>query len=184
MRSKERITLSFLPFLRGGLMVMLIGFLFACSEEKPLGYYEHTDGFSMVLPDGWSYEEDVSGASVVIRKGEEDSAVSTITVVMRDLPVEADNNMFADLNFREASVVEGYTAMRNEEIVVDSDSLPVLVYAYKQGDEWRQGMLTSIVAEDDDDKRGFVILCSSTSGKLEGDKAEYRAIVESFKREE
>ncbi len=184
MKLKDDIQSSVLTVLLGSIVVMLAGAFVACSEKKPPGYYVHDDGFSVVIPDGWNSEENIGGASIVMWQGERDSTAPTVTIVMRDIPPEADNNMFADLNFREASERDGYVAMRSEEITIDGDSLPLLVYAYKQGGGWRQGMLTSIVAGNDDEKYGFVILCSSMSGKLEGDKDEYKTILSSFGRQD
>ena len=180
---------SFRKAVRHGviLMIAMVGWG-ACAEEKPPGYYEHEDGFSLIWPDGWQYEEDAGDASVVGWRGErdslalKDSTAPVVTVVTVPLPPEADNNKFADLNFREVTTAKNYLPMRDDKVFIDGDSLPVLVYAYKEGNAWRQGMLTSIVAGDDE-KKGFVILCSSKPGKLEGDKKDYVAILESFIRE-
>ncbi|MCB0711502.1 MAG: hypothetical protein KDD67_04140 [Ignavibacteriae bacterium] len=165
------------------LSLILSSTIVACVEEKPPGYYDHSDGFSLIIPDGWHHQDNVGNASAVFWRGERDSSSPVLTVVTVPVPPEADNNRFADLNFREAASVEGYVPMRNDEVVIDGDTLPVLLYAYKDGNNWRQGMLTSIVSEgDDDDRRGYVFLGSSYSGKIEGDKVDYLRILETFKR--
>ena len=180
MKSINRIFLS--PF--NGAFLLLLAILFSsCAEEKPPGYYEHDDGFSLILPEGWNHQENVGNASAAFWKGERDSTSPVLTIVTTDVPPEADNTLFADLNFREAASVEGYLPLRDETIVIEGDTLPVLVYAYKMDNKWRQGMLTSIVGGEDDEKRGYVLLGSSYPGRIEGDKTDYRKIMESFRRE-
>ncbi len=171
----------------GRILPLIAVFLIAaCAEEKPPGYYEHPDGFSLIIPEGWNHQENVGNASVVLWKGERDSTAPVVSVVTTELPPEGENNNFADLNFREAATVAGYLPMRSEEIVIDGDTLPVLLYAYKDNSRdgrWRQGMLTSIVGGDEDERRGYVFLCSSSPGKIEGDLEGYRKILGSFRRE-
>lgn len=168
------------------LSVLALSFLLVSGgcEEHPPGYYEHEDdGFSLVLPDGWNYSENESGASMVAWRGEKGEKTPTVTVVTIDLPEEASNENFADLNFRDAASLDDYFFIRDEPLIVDGDSLQSRVYAYPVGTQWRQAILVSLVSDHSDGKRGYVINCSSASEKYQGDREQYLQILNSFRRE-
>ena len=165
-------------------ILLLLLFMAGGCEEQPPGYYEHEDdGFSLILPDGWNFIEDESGASIVAWRGEKGEKAPTVTVVTVDLPEEASNASFADLNFRDAAALNDYFFIRDEPITVDGDSLQSRVYAYPVGKQWRQAILVSLVSEQSDAKRGYVINCSSASEKYQGDREQYLQILNSFRRE-
>lgn len=153
-------------------------------EEKPPGFYEHEDdGFSFVLPDGWNIQEDPPGASVVAWRGERDEKSPTVTVVTVDVLVKTTNADFTELNFRDAAATRGYYFLRDEPIVVDGDTLTSRVYIYPSGDQYRQAILVSLLSDQSDEARGYVLLCSSASEKYQGDREEYLKILNSFRRE-
>ena len=165
------------PFLLAALTLSIIG----CTE-KPEGYYEDDVGFSLVIPAGWNHEAEADPASVVLWRGERDTSSPTITVVTTTtLPPQATDENFSDLNFRDAAASPGYVPMRSDRIAIDGDSLTALVYAYgSAATGWRQAMLVATVSEDEDERKGYTILCSSPPGKFEGDKEEYRKVLASF----
>ena len=150
--------------------------------EKPEGYYEDEDGFSLIIPAGWNHEAEADPASVVLWRGERDTSSPTITIVTTPtLPPEATDENFADLSFRDAATIPGYTPMRSETLSIDGDTLTALVYAH--GDAaagWRQSMLVAAVSDDDDERKGYTIICSSPPGRFEGDKEEYRKVLANF----
>lgn len=160
----------------------LIGLLsIAGCAEKPPGYYEHEeDEFSLVLPEGWNMDDNAPGVSLVAWKGERDERAPTVTVVTHHLPPEATNENFADLNFREAGSINQAATLRDERIIIDGDTVTARVYAYQLDGKWRQAMLASIVS---DDRKGYVLNCSSVPERFQGDRDEYMNILGSFKRE-
>lgn len=162
--------LSILP-----LLVLLTG----CAEDPP-GYFEHEeDEFSLVLPQGWNLEQDPPGASVVAWKGERNDRSPTVTVVTYDLPEEATNENFAELNFREIAALQGFTR-GDERIALDGDTVTARIYAYRIDGKWRQGLLAAVVSAG---RHGYVLNCSSLPERFQGDKEEYMKILNSFKRE-
>ena len=162
----------------------LIAFAMTGCEERPPGFYEHQDdGFSLVLPEGWSMLENTGGASVVLWRGERNEKAPTVTVVTVDVPPEATNALFADLNFRDAAASAEYFFIRDEPIVLDGDSLVSRVYVYRAGTQLRQAILASIVTDEQNDKKGYVLLCSSSTEKYQGDREHYLEILQSFRRE-
>lgn len=161
-------------------MLFLAALILSGCAEDPPGYFEHEeDEFSFVLPSDWNLQESPAGASVVAWKGKRDDTAPTVTVVTYEVPEQATNQNFAELNFREIAALKGFTR-GDERIVLDGDTVTARIYAYQIGGKWRQGMLTSIVG---DDQRGYVLNCSSLPERFQGDKAEYMKILNSFKRE-
>lgn len=162
-----------------GALLLLVSILSGCAEDPP-GYFEHEeDDFSFVLPSDWNFQESPPGASVVAWKGKRDESTPTVTVVTYEVPKEATNENFAELNFREIAALKGFPR-GDERVVLDGDTVTARIYAYQIGGKWRQGMLISIVS---DDGRGYVLNCSSLPERFQGDKDEYVKILNSFKRE-
>lgn len=163
----------------GCLLLLSLWIVPGCAE-KPPGYFEHEeDEFSFVLPPDWNLQEDVPGASVVAWKGKRDEKSPTVTVVTYDVPKEATNQNFAELNFREIAALKGFPR-GDEAIVIDGDTVTARIYAYRIDGKWRQGMLSAVVS---DNGRGYVLNCSSVPERFQGDKDEYLKILNSFKRE-
>jgi hypothetical protein len=106
-----------------------------------------------------------------------------VSIVSVDLPPEATNRNFFELNIREVGAQDGYVPIRNDTVMLDGDSVVAHSYAYRIGGRFRQGILLGIVADGPDDgKRGFVLQCSTPNGQLEGYRRAFVAMFDTFRR--
>ena len=159
---------------------VLLTFVFGACTEKPPGYYEDDqNAFSVVFPPGWSHQSDSGTVALVAWRGERNDSAPTVVIVVRDVPEQATNENFADLNFREIASEHGYT-LKEERVAIDGDSVTARTYAYQIDGRWRQGMTASLVS---DEHRGYVLHCASLPERFQGDKDDYMKILRSFKRE-
>lgn len=165
-------------------MLVLSASLFIACEEDPPGYFEHEEAdFSLVLPEPWIAQADPPGAAMVAWRGEKNEKTTTFTVVRVGLPEGANNDDFADLNFREVTGFPDYRFLKNDSVTVDGESVPALVYLYRSGGGWRQGFLTSIVSETGDGTYGYVLSGEGETKAFARDRQDYVAILSTFKRD-
>ena len=119
--------------------------------SDPDRYYNTADGYSIVLPEGWTQTEATWGEEQAIfatspLEGSDDVFSENLLVAAEDLPIELSSGEYLDLSLTlMEKTLTDFTQVSRESVTLDGNPAEKIVYTYRAGDYTLKQMMYVVV---------------------------------------